>query len=201
MNTALALTVQHVADENHDWRDGAPCGTVDPDIFFDLAEQDAGIAEMAKSMCKVCPIRKLCLDKAMLGDEPYGIWGGMDAAERKSHSYLWRRIKGGKGAVRALREGDGILIHDPGIDRRYGDRLRAAVAARNEITAGADFLRRDEVLQVLEMIVSNPTADSGRLAARLGRSTAWFNGLKRLGYSRCGISENDWRTNEGGDAA
>ena len=197
MNAALKLSDQQVADENHDWRDGAPCGEVDPEIFFDLATEDPGIAKMAKDLCHGCPIRRTCLDTAMLNKEEYGIWGGMDAQERRSHWYLWNRVKGGKGAVRALRDDEGIVIHDPSIDRRYSERLRAARAARAALVAVGEFERKREYLQVLDMIVANPTDDAGKLAKRLGRSTTWFNTLKRESYAKFGVVEN----HSAGDAA
>ena len=36
----------------------------------------------AIKICKVCPVRKLCLDYAITAREPYGIWGGTKASDR-----------------------------------------------------------------------------------------------------------------------
>ncbi len=37
----------------------------------------------AKSICKVCPVRRDCLDYALAIREPYGIWGGLTEIERR----------------------------------------------------------------------------------------------------------------------
>ena len=38
----------------------------------------------AKSICRVCPVKKPCLEYAMEIREPYGIWGGLTEAERRT---------------------------------------------------------------------------------------------------------------------
>jgi WhiB family redox-sensing transcriptional regulator len=38
----------------------------------------------AKSICGVCPVKAQCLDYAMTIREPYGIWGGLTEAERRT---------------------------------------------------------------------------------------------------------------------
>lgn len=38
----------------------------------------------AKSICTVCPVRLQCLEYAMAIREPYGIWGGLTEAERRT---------------------------------------------------------------------------------------------------------------------
>ena len=38
----------------------------------------------AKSVCQVCPVMRQCLDYAMEIREPYGIWGGLTEAERRT---------------------------------------------------------------------------------------------------------------------
>jgi WhiB family redox-sensing transcriptional regulator len=37
----------------------------------------------AKSICRVCPVIAQCLRHALRADEPYGVWGGRSAAERR----------------------------------------------------------------------------------------------------------------------
>ncbi|MFN2390310.1 MAG: WhiB family transcriptional regulator, partial [Actinomycetota bacterium] len=34
--------------------------------------------------CSSCPVRSECLEQALVGNEPYGIWGGTSARERRS---------------------------------------------------------------------------------------------------------------------
>lgn len=40
-------------------------------------------AVVAKSLCNVCPVRKLCLAEALLNREHQGVWGGTSKNERK----------------------------------------------------------------------------------------------------------------------
>ncbi|MGO1166491.1 MAG: WhiB family transcriptional regulator [Janibacter sp.] len=50
-----------------------PCHDEDPEIWF--AETPAGL-EYAKSMCRECPLRQMCLSGALERGEPWGVWGG-----------------------------------------------------------------------------------------------------------------------------
>ena len=50
-----------------------PCRLVDPELFF--AESPADV-EYAKSLCRECPIREVCLSSALERHEPWGVWGG-----------------------------------------------------------------------------------------------------------------------------
>jgi WhiB family transcriptional regulator, redox-sensing transcriptional regulator len=51
----------------------APCREGDPDLWF--SEQPADL-EAAKAYCRRCPVRALCLDRALARGEPWGVWGG-----------------------------------------------------------------------------------------------------------------------------
>jgi WhiB family redox-sensing transcriptional regulator len=37
----------------------------------------------ARSLCRVCPVRQLCLDYALAVGETHGIWGGLNELERR----------------------------------------------------------------------------------------------------------------------
>ncbi len=50
-----------------------PCLVHDPDLFF--AESPADV-EMAKTLCRTCPVRSECLTGALDRKEPWGVWGG-----------------------------------------------------------------------------------------------------------------------------
>lgn len=72
-----------------DWRILARCRPVkEPngrviyhtDRFFPEQGENAVIA---KSLCNVCPVRKLCLADALLQRESHGVWGGTNKNERK----------------------------------------------------------------------------------------------------------------------
>lgn len=40
--------------------------------------------EQAKQLCLQCPLRLQCLEVALQAQEPWGIWGGTDVAERRA---------------------------------------------------------------------------------------------------------------------
>lgn len=50
-----------------------PCLSNDPDLFF--AESPADV-ELAKELCRSCPVRASCLEAALERREPWGVWGG-----------------------------------------------------------------------------------------------------------------------------
>lgn len=50
-----------------------PCRTGDPELWF--AEQNAQV-ELAKALCRDCPLRAACLTGALERAEPWGVWGG-----------------------------------------------------------------------------------------------------------------------------
>lgn len=50
-----------------------PCRSNDPELFF--AESPADV-ELAKSLCRGCPVRMECLASALERREPWGVWGG-----------------------------------------------------------------------------------------------------------------------------
>jgi len=50
-----------------------PCRINDPELFF--AESPADV-ELAKALCRTCPLRLECLAGALERQEPWGVWGG-----------------------------------------------------------------------------------------------------------------------------
>jgi WhiB family redox-sensing transcriptional regulator len=50
-----------------------PCRSNDPELFF--AESPADV-ELAKALCRPCPVRAECLAGALERKEPWGVWGG-----------------------------------------------------------------------------------------------------------------------------
>lgn len=63
------------------WQDEAACKTLPIEMFFPPAEQEA---ESAKAICSGCTVREPCLEAALAGGEPFGIWGGLTTQERRS---------------------------------------------------------------------------------------------------------------------
>jgi WhiB family transcriptional regulator, redox-sensing transcriptional regulator len=71
-----------------EWMEFALCRGVDPEIFFPAAEPgvplyDAQVAR-ARGICADCPVRSACLDWAIASGQDYGVWGGLDPAERRA---------------------------------------------------------------------------------------------------------------------
>lgn len=50
-----------------------PCRTHDPELFFAETPREV---ELAKSLCRECPVQELCLSGARERREPWGVWGG-----------------------------------------------------------------------------------------------------------------------------
>ena len=72
------------------WRSDAACTGVDSEIFFPALEDDPEAAEKAKAICAECPVREACLQYALATNQAAGVWGGLDAAERRR---MRRRIR------------------------------------------------------------------------------------------------------------
>ncbi len=66
MMLASVLDNVLVADED------IPCRT-DPELWF--ADTPADV-ELAKELCRTCPVRAQCLSSAIDRREPWGVWGG-----------------------------------------------------------------------------------------------------------------------------
>lgn len=79
--------LQYEPDEG--WRNAAACAGLDSDIFFPTTEDQAA-TERAKSICEACPVREACLQYALSTNQSDGVWGGLDAQERRR---LRRRIR------------------------------------------------------------------------------------------------------------
>ncbi len=72
--------------ETWDWQMRAACRGLDSAVFFhpegERGPSRAGREARAKRVCEECPVRRRCLDHALVVQEPYGVWGGLSAAER-----------------------------------------------------------------------------------------------------------------------
>lgn len=76
-----------------DWPSQAACRDGDPDaLFVQGAEQN-----VAKRICRGCPVRYECLADALDNRIEFGVWGGMTERERRAllrrhpHVLSWRR--------------------------------------------------------------------------------------------------------------
>jgi WhiB family transcriptional regulator, redox-sensing transcriptional regulator len=71
------------------WREDAACTGVNSDLFFPASE-DEEASEAAKAICEQCPVREACLQYALATNQAAGVWGGLDAGERRR---MRRRIR------------------------------------------------------------------------------------------------------------
>ena len=66
----------------------ALCREEDPELFFERESRGDWrgrhrLTLAAKAICDQCPIRRRCLEVALINREPYGIFGGLTATERR----------------------------------------------------------------------------------------------------------------------
>ena len=69
-------------DAGEPWYERAACASHSPDIFFPETETPTA-SRAAKAICAGCPVRAECLAFAMETVQTDGVWGGMDAGERR----------------------------------------------------------------------------------------------------------------------
>src|SRR5256885_14756305 len=93
-----------------DWPSMAACRNGDPDaLFVQGAEQN-----VAKRICRSCPVRYECLADALDNRIEFGVWGGMTERERRGvvrggpPGARWgEAVGGGPGARRGRGAGGG----------------------------------------------------------------------------------------------
>lgn len=90
-NRTSSLARLFRAEPENDWRRLAACKGVDPELFFssdDLPDKRERIEResAAKAICLRCTVRTDCLDYAVTAGERYGIWGGLNAQERRAYA-------------------------------------------------------------------------------------------------------------------
>lgn len=80
--TAMTGTTQDGTGSAVDrsWMDEGACRGGDPDaLFVRGAEQN-----VAKQVCRTCPVRTECLADALDSRTEFGVWGGMTERERRA---------------------------------------------------------------------------------------------------------------------
>lgn len=77
---------------HHSWMRQAACRHSDahPDIFHPQPKARTE-HQLAKHICRQCPVQQRCLDHAIGEHETDGIWGGMTPGERHRHAYRARK--------------------------------------------------------------------------------------------------------------
>jgi WhiB family redox-sensing transcriptional regulator len=83
---SVRLPVLTAADQGP-WRSRAACDPSTIEMFFvpdDVPAREARRREQAaKRVCAGCPVRRQCLRYALDAGERYGVWGGLNPAERE----------------------------------------------------------------------------------------------------------------------
>jgi WhiB family transcriptional regulator, redox-sensing transcriptional regulator len=68
-------------DDLNNWRFRAACAGTAVNFYPDRPGAD--VEKPAKQVCQGCKVRTNCLDEALESGEPFGIWGGLNAKERR----------------------------------------------------------------------------------------------------------------------
>lgn len=76
-------------EAENDWRPKAACRGFDPDMFFvsedvENRQERRDREAAAKQVCTRCAVVDECLSYALAAGERYGIWGGLNADERRA---------------------------------------------------------------------------------------------------------------------
>ncbi|MFD4576996.1 WhiB family transcriptional regulator [Streptomyces sp. NPDC058417] len=74
-------------DQDAPWHTEAVCRRDEAGLFFAPSKEPTAARlsreEAAKRVCGGCPVMVECREHALLQPEPYGVWGGLTAAERR----------------------------------------------------------------------------------------------------------------------
>ncbi|MFI9361038.1 WhiB family transcriptional regulator [Kitasatospora sp. NPDC053057] len=80
-------TAGTAAGEDNPWHTGAACRRDEAGLFFAPSKEPTAARlsreEQAKQVCARCPVLLECREHALAQPEPYGVWGGLTAAERR----------------------------------------------------------------------------------------------------------------------
>lgn len=81
------VTLPAPVAEAWDWQRNAACRGQPSSAFFPPTGERGRARELrefrAKLLCVGCPVLEQCRSHALDAAEPYGIWGGLTAAERR----------------------------------------------------------------------------------------------------------------------
>jgi WhiB family redox-sensing transcriptional regulator len=74
------------------WRADAACSGINSDLFFPPGDDDPTPEQTtkAKEICAQCPVQEACLQYSLATNQAAGVWGGLDAGERRR---MRRRIR------------------------------------------------------------------------------------------------------------
>lgn len=205
-----------VLSEPLDWRAKKSCDATLADRAFDTADdlvelgltkgaaQDvaADAVAQAKRVCAACPVRAACRDSALReerGELGFGVWGGMDPAQRLAYRPTWLKIKkinGLETAPTVVVDQDALHVNT-GVNSRYRVREARVRAAKDLLLLQPEFVldggkkygrhSYSQLMQLLDMILANPSTSADVLSARIGRSRTWFNDMVQLTCEKIGV--------------
>ena len=75
-----------------EWHKDALCREIGGDVFFPESSEAGDTSDprelvyAAKRICRLCDVQAQCLEYALQTREPYGVWGGRSAKERRRMS-------------------------------------------------------------------------------------------------------------------
>jgi len=92
-------------EDHWQWQSQGACRGLQTMMFFH-PEYERGPTRMrreaeAKAVCQRCPVIEQCRQHALQVHEPYGIWGGLSAEERKDQLRVKRRVVSVPGSPRS----------------------------------------------------------------------------------------------------
>jgi WhiB family redox-sensing transcriptional regulator len=67
-------------DSDTAWMDAGNCRSVSPSVFF---PSDGVGVEVAREVCRDCPVKNACLEYALVNHIDHGVWGGTSERERR----------------------------------------------------------------------------------------------------------------------
>ncbi|EDY44068.1 WhiB family transcriptional regulator [Streptomyces sp. SPB074] len=74
-------------DKDTPWHADAVCRRDEAGLFFAPSKEPTAARlsreDAAKRVCAGCPVQVECREHALVQPEPYGVWGGLTAAERR----------------------------------------------------------------------------------------------------------------------
>jgi hypothetical protein len=62
--------------QDQSWKNKAACLGENVDDYFDNYEEDLELRSVVDSVCRECPVRKMCFAAGVSGKET-GVWGGV----------------------------------------------------------------------------------------------------------------------------
>jgi len=67
------------------WLEDARCLEHDPELFFPVGRASPAReqVEVARAVCRSCPVRTHCLEWALDTAQDHGVWGGLSEEERR----------------------------------------------------------------------------------------------------------------------